>query len=65
MTKRVYHPSLNSFQDVDDAAVESWSSAGWLKSKPKGFDDSEAPAVGDGYVPPANVFSGAQDSPAN
>ena len=47
---RVYHPSLpGSFQDVKSSEVESWSKAGWLKTKPKGFDDSEALPVGEAF----------------
>ena len=53
--KRVYHPSLSAWQDVPDDAVESWKDAGWLKSKPKHVDDSEALPVGEGYHPPAVV----------
>lgn len=33
--KRVYHPSLDSFMDVADDAVDSWAEQGWLKTKPK------------------------------
>ena len=55
MSKRVYHPSLNAWQDVPDDAVESWKESGWLKTKPKHVDDSEALPVGEGYEPPAVV----------
>ena len=46
MTKRVYHPSLNSWQDVPDGDVDRWAEAGWRKSKPKHADDYDAPEVG-------------------
>lgn len=55
MSKRVYHPSLNAWQDVPDDAVDAWKDAGWLKTKPKHVDDSEALPVGEGYEPPATV----------
>lgn len=47
MTKRVYHPTLNAWQDVDDAAVKDWREAGWRTSRPEHVDDSDAPAVGE------------------
>ena len=49
--KRLYHPTLNAWQDVPEGDVEAWSKAGWLKGKPKHVDDSEALPVGEGYVP--------------
>ena len=27
--KRIYHPVLNEFRDVDAAAAEKWKDAGW------------------------------------
>lgn len=39
---RVYHPTANAWQNVDDARVGEWTEQGWLKSKPKHVDDSEA-----------------------
>lgn len=53
--KRVYHPTLSAWQDVEDDAVESWKEAGWLKTKPKHVDDSEALPVGEGYTHPDTV----------
>ena len=49
--KRVYHPTNNAWQDVLDGDVEAWSKAGWLKTKGKHIDDSEALPVGEGYEP--------------
>ena len=42
--KRVYHPNLNAWRDVDD--VKSWTEQGWLTSKPEHVDDSDALGVG-------------------
>jgi hypothetical protein len=44
--KRVYHPTLPSWQDVPDDAVDSWAESGWLKSKAKNVDYGELPEVG-------------------
>lgn len=33
--KRVYHPDLNTFEDVPDNKVDEWAEAGWLKTQPK------------------------------
>lgn len=52
MTKRVYHPTGNAWQDVPDAAVDAWAKGGWLKSKPKHVDDSEALPVGESSPAP-------------
>lgn len=49
--RRVYHPTLNAWQDVPDGDVEAWSKAGWHKTKGKHVDDSEALPVGEGYEP--------------
>ena len=46
---RVYHPSLNSWQDVPAASVEGWKSAGWAVKNPGHVDDSAA-------LPPAALF---------
>lgn len=54
--KRVYHPTLNSWQDVPDDAVKDWTEAGWKATRPKHVDDSEALPVGEGYRPPAVRF---------
>lgn len=52
---RVFHPTLNSWKDVPSSEVEAWKQAGWLKTKPKHVDDSEAAKPGEGYTPPAAV----------
>lgn len=49
--KRVFHPTLNAWQDVPEGDVEAWSKAGWHKRKGKHVDDSEALPVGEGYEP--------------
>ena len=41
--KRVYHPTLNAWQDVPDDAVQEWGVAGWLAKRPKHVDDSASP----------------------
>lgn len=46
MTKRVFHPTLNSFEDVPDGDVEKWAAAGWRKTAPKHIDTDEFPEVG-------------------
>lgn len=51
--KRVYHPTLSSWQDVPDEAAAGWKDAGWRLTRPDHVDDSEAPPVGEGYVAPA------------
>lgn len=48
--KRVYHPSLDAWQDVASSDVESWSKAGWLKTRPKHVDDSESLTPGEFHV---------------
>lgn len=46
--KRVYHPNLDSFQDVPDSDVEQWAGAGWLKSPGKAHTSADSyPTVGD------------------
>jgi hypothetical protein len=44
--KRVYHPTLPSWQDVPDGDVDSWAEAGWLKSQSKKLDYGDLPEVG-------------------
>lgn len=51
--KRVYHPTLNAWQDVPAGDVSEWTDAGWRSTKPKHIDDAEALPVGQGYRPPA------------
>lgn len=47
MTKRVYHPTLNSWQDVPDADVDQWAEAGWRKTAPKHVTTDGLPEPGD------------------
>ena len=42
--RRVYHPTLNAWRDVED--VESWAQEGWRKTKPDHIDDSESLPLG-------------------
>jgi hypothetical protein len=44
--KRVYHPTLPSWQDVPDGDVDSWVESGWLKSPAKKVEYGELPEVG-------------------
>lgn len=44
--KRVYHPTLASFQDVPDDAVDAWVDAGWRKTAPKHINADLLPEVG-------------------
>ncbi len=46
MTKRVYHPTLDTWQDVPDGDVDSWADAGWRKTAPKHVDTTDLPEVG-------------------
>lgn len=45
--KRVYHPTLPSFQDIPDGDVDAWVETGWLKSPSKKVEYGELPEVGD------------------
>ena len=58
---RVYHPVLNSWQDVPEGDVQAWKDNGWLKTRPKHVDDSEAARPGEGYVPPTVAVEAAED----
>ena len=42
---RVFHPSLNSWQDVPGSAVEEWKESGWSEENPGNVDDSGAPPL--------------------
>lgn len=42
--RRVYHPTLNAWRDVED--VEAWAKEGWRKTKPDHVDDSESLPLG-------------------
>jgi hypothetical protein len=55
MTQRVFHPSLDAWQDVPDDDVKDWTDSGWLDSKPEHVDDSAALAPGEGYAAPVVV----------
>lgn len=44
--KRVFHPTLGSFEDVPDADVDQWVEAGWRKTAPKHVDARTFPEVG-------------------
>lgn len=48
--KRVYHPTVNAWQDVPPDAVKDWTDAGWKTSKPEHVHDEDYPPVGQGYV---------------
>ena len=48
--KRVFHPTLDAWQDVDESAAKDWKDAGWRLTRPDHVDDSDAPAVGEFYV---------------
>lgn len=61
--KRVFHPSLDSWQDVPDGDVDAWSKAGWLKSQPKHVDLSEAPKVGEHPGIAAVVVDNSTETP--
>lgn len=43
--KRVYHPTLNAWEDV--TATKPWTEAGWCSTKPDHIDDSGFPAPGE------------------
>ena len=45
--KRVYHPTLNAWQDVPEKDSKAWKDAGWRLTKPDHADDSDAPAPGE------------------
>lgn len=63
--KRVYHPTLDAWQDVPDERLESWLSAGWKSKRPKQFDD-ELPPVGShpGYARVVNETPTPEPEPA-
>lgn len=39
--KRVYHPTVNSWYDVQDEKVADWEEQGWLQERPEEFSDAE------------------------
>lgn len=61
--KRVYHPTLDAFQDVPEGDVEDWSKAGWLKTKPKHVDTTGALPAGEFYVASLPVEPAVEDAP--
>lgn len=56
--KRVYHPTLNSWQDVPDADAKNWTDAGWRATKPAHVDDSDALPVQDEAKPETKPAKG-------
>lgn len=62
--KRVYHPTLNAWQDVPAAQVEEWGKAGWLKARPKHVDDSGALPAGSGYTHPVAIGPSSDGQPS-
>lgn len=50
--KRVYHPTLNSWQDVPEDAVSTWTKAGWSEKRPQHVDDSDTLPPGAFFVAP-------------
>lgn len=53
--KRVFHPTLNSWQDVSDDQVDSWKDAGWRVTKPDHVDDSDALPVGAFHIATVDI----------
>lgn len=52
-TRRVYHPSLNAYQDVPVGDVPEWVEQGWRKTAPAHFDPAIAPPVPEPEKPAA------------
>lgn len=48
---RIYHPTGNAWQDVEQHHVESWTESGWLTERPEHIDDSAALPVDDTAPP--------------
>lgn len=44
---RVYHPTLDAFEDVPESERETWKKAGWRVTKPDHVDDTVAVPVAD------------------
>lgn len=44
--KRVYHPTLDTFEDIPDGDVEQWADAGWRKTAPKHVNTDDLPEIG-------------------
>ena len=53
--RRVYHPTLPAWRDIDAAQSDEYKAAGWRLTRPDGVDDSDAlpPAVEPWVAPPA------------
>lgn len=49
---RVYHPSADTFADVDHADAPAWEKLGWTRRPGWHIDESGALPVGDGHVHP-------------
>lgn len=43
-TRRVYHPTLNAWQDVPKASADEWKAAGWRLTKPDHISEDVEPA---------------------
>lgn len=62
MSKRVYHPTNNAWQDVPDKDVEAWKAAGWHKTKPKHVDDAGSRNA-DQFHTPALIVTDQSNGP--
>ena len=54
--RRVFHPTLPVWRDVDASTAEEWKAAGWRLTRPDGFDadaDAPPPTVEPRVAPPA------------
>ncbi len=49
---RVYHPTANTWNDVDPGDVAAWEKQGWTRAKGKHIDEGQALPAGLGYVVP-------------
>lgn len=46
--KRMFHPTLDSYVDVDDKTAEAYAAQGWKKTQPKHVTvPDDAPKVGE------------------
>ena len=59
---RVYHPTLNSWQDVEASAVDGWKDAGWRTTKPEHVDDANTLPPGPRFI--ASVVRAPDPAPA-
>lgn len=44
---RLYHPTLDSWQDVPNGDVKGWTDAGWKAKNPGQVNETGAPPVGE------------------